>query len=171
MRPRRRNADRGLRELQRRASQGDPDARAEVYITRVRNGVHPEEAAAETLLSMSVAELRHLPKEMALELGNRLAVARFTSGVSPAQPGLDRDFETGGWFPNHYAQNTCPRDHYVEEAGFTYVRVSPIYEEAHDASYDTLILDMEVGQPSGMLIDWTTCRQCGAAWPNTGIDV
>jgi hypothetical protein len=160
------NADEARRQIVRRISQGDHDARAELFIHDLRMGKPVELAAAEVLAGMEIRELQQLP-------GHLLGGIRDASVVATYTRLWGKKNVRGGWFPNHHDQERCPRGHlWSAGSGFEYAEsilqyrtIFGVREEEEDSDPHQVV---EVGgvrdTSDGSDSEWIVCRTCFAAW-------
>jgi hypothetical protein len=169
MRRYRRNADEHRRRLERAAAQGDPHARAELFIQDLRAGKPVEQIAAEIVSTLGVRELQALESSLASDLRNSLIIATHT------RPWVDRGRagarmgEMGGWFPEHQRQDVCPRGHSEEGVGFHYNESNIVYRDVFDADADSVTVGGIAQSPEGSDEEWLSCEACYASWPSTGV--
>lgn len=165
MRHWRRNADEGMRRLERAASQGDAEAAFHLVRLQLQHG---QSVDLGTLAQAGPRAMRLLPPDLKLALIKSLMVE---ADVKHLEPVLGRSGLEHGWFPGHQAQNVCPRGHEVGgDNPFIFRNVGAVTEwvyiyeggpgelYATGDSWDTEHMD---SGGAGIVL----CTACNAAWP------
>lgn len=153
----RHNADLNLRELERRASAGDPQAFEDLVRHRLRTGT----LTVDWLAAAGPAAVRLLPYELRQNLWEVMKVAAYTS-----PPNADRS--RGGWFPGHNRMDVCPRGHSIQDMGFEFTEITSVSRPATQAEPELLRLSGREPDTGDDEYPILTCSQCWASWPVAG---
>jgi hypothetical protein len=161
---RRRNPDAEMRELERRAAQGDPVARDALIRHRIRAG-EVTQLSVEDLVWAGPQALVYLEPGVREKLLGQLMTAMIA-------------FRPGNWFPEHEDPGACPRGHVP---GQVVTQGLPVWFQAYFPgegirSYTVMESDREPIEldnryDEALQIDCDeilSCSACNAAWPYDG---
>lgn len=155
-----RNADEGLRRLERAAAGGDPEAAVALIVHKLRAGLVNAMSLQEKIaLRRAVVDALGDENREVLLLEQIGDFARHNLGVDPSR--------RWGWFPMHDQNTVCPRGHQDGTPDWFTITAGGATQTPRILNEEGAFLDYDQDDMTGMVVA-VVCSQCQARWPLSG---